>query len=181
MLVRPQPADRDRAFLGLALAHHQQQRHLGQAMLAHLVVDFLVAQVGLDPKARRLQLRHHIMGIVVGIRHDRRDHRLDRRQPQREAPGMMLDQNADEPLERPQNRPVKHDRPVPRAILADVRRVQPLGQHRVGLDRPHLPRPPDRVGQVKLQLGRIESPLAGQFLPAIRLGVAPARFDRIAE
>ena len=43
-----------RAFLGLALADHQQVRDLGERVLAHLVVDFLVPRVGVDANARRL-------------------------------------------------------------------------------------------------------------------------------
>ena len=86
---------------------------------------------------------------------------------------MMLDQDADEALERAEDRAVEHDRAVALAILADIARVEPLGQHRVGLDRADLPRPPDRVGQVELELGRVEGALAGQLLkPAL---------DRIAQ
>ena len=55
-------------------------------------------------------------GISVGVGHDRRDHRLHRRQPQRELAGIMLDQDADEPLERAEDRAVEHQRIVLLAI-----------------------------------------------------------------
>ena len=167
MLVAAQAADGDGAFLGLALADDQQERDLGQAVLAHLVVDLLVAEVGLGADARppaawpTTSLR-----IVVGVGDDRRDHRLHRRQPQRELAGVMLDQDADEALERAEDRAVEHDRAVPLAVLADVGRVEPLGQHAVGLDRADLPGAADRVGQVEFELGRVEGALAGQLLPA---------------
>src|SRR5512139_1581772 len=58
-------ADCNRAFLGLALADHQQVRDLLQRVLAHLVVDLLVAQVGLDADARGLELRLDVARVVV--------------------------------------------------------------------------------------------------------------------
>ncbi len=93
----------------------------------------------------------------------------------------MLDQDADEALERAEDRAVEHDRAVTLAILADVAGVQPLGQHAVGLDGADLPGPADRVGQVEFELGRIESALARQFFPAEFFGRAAARDDRFAQ
>jgi hypothetical protein len=106
-------------------------------VFAHLVVDLLVAQIALDPQARRRQLRHDLMRIIVGIGDDRRDHRLHRREPHREAPGMMLDQDADEALERAEDRAVEHHRAVPLAILTDIGCIEPLGHHRSDWIVPH--------------------------------------------
>ena len=79
---------------------------------------------------------------------------------------MMLDQDADEALERAEDRAVEHHRAMLLAILADVGGVEPLGQHVVELDRADLPGAADRVGQVEFELGRIEGAFAGQLLPA---------------
>ena len=94
----------------------------------------------------------------------------------------MLDQDADEALERADDRAVEHDRAMLLAVLADVGRIEPLGQHGVGLDRADLPGAADRVGQVELELGRIEGAFAGQLFPAEFLGVAarPSRPRREA-
>ena len=81
MLVRTEAADRDGAFIRLALADDEQQRNLGQAMLANLVIDLLVAEVGLGAQSRRPEPTNHLFGIIVGVRNDRRDHRLDWREP----------------------------------------------------------------------------------------------------
>ena len=54
LLLAAEAPHRDRALLGLALADHQHHRRLGQRVLAHLVVDLLVAQIDLrraDPPA----------------------------------------------------------------------------------------------------------------------------------
>ena len=54
LAVGAKASDRDFAFLGFTHTDHQQMRHLSDAMLAHLVVDFLVPRVGVDANARRL-------------------------------------------------------------------------------------------------------------------------------
>src|SRR3546814_17292787 len=85
------------------------------------------------------------------------------------------DLNADEALVSTEDRAVEHHRAVALAILADIAGVEALGHHAVGLDRPALPGAADRVGQVGFELGRIESPLARQFFPAIFLGRSEER------
>src|SRR5688500_11306983 len=46
LVLLAEPPDRNGAFGRLLLAGHQQRRDLGERMLAHLVVDLLVAQIG---------------------------------------------------------------------------------------------------------------------------------------
>ena len=75
-------------------------------------------------------------------------------------PGGILDQDADEALERAEDRPVQHDRPMPLAVLADVGRAEPVGQHEVHLERPALPVAADRVGQHEFELRAVEGALA---------------------
>ncbi len=88
---------------------------------------------------------------------DRDDDGLDRRDPERERPGEVLDEDADEPLQRAVDRPVDRHRPDLLAGLVDVRQVEPLGQHRqVGLDRRHLPLAPEGVVDVDVDLRRVE-------------------------
>src|SRR3954454_13222508 len=50
LLFAAQAAQRDAALLGLALTDDQHDRHLRQAVLAHLVVDLLVGGIDLDPQ-----------------------------------------------------------------------------------------------------------------------------------
>ena len=64
-LLAAKPAQRDRPLLGLALSNHQQQRDLGEAVLAHLVIDLLVAKVGLDADSSRCQRRRDLRGIFI--------------------------------------------------------------------------------------------------------------------
>ena len=72
----------------------------------------------------------------------------------------MLDQDADEALERAEERAVHHRRPVLGVVVAGVDHVEPLGHLVVELDRAHLPRPADRVGHVQVDLGAVEGAVA---------------------
>jgi len=46
--------DGDRPHLGLPLADDEEDRHLGEAVLSHLVIDLLVAKIkfGTEPRRR---------------------------------------------------------------------------------------------------------------------------------
>src|SRR3546814_12470827 len=57
LAVLAEGADRDSALLRLALADDEQVRNLGDAVLAHLIVDLPLSPVALEPDARRLKLR----------------------------------------------------------------------------------------------------------------------------
>ena len=60
---------------------------------------------------------------------DRDDDGLDRRQPEWEGAGEVLDQDADEPLERAVDRAMDGDRALRLAVLVDIGQVEALGQH----------------------------------------------------
>ena len=68
MILGAHAPERDRALLRLALSDDQQQRHLGEAVLAHLIVDLLVAKVGRDSDARGSELGRNLSGIIIGVR-----------------------------------------------------------------------------------------------------------------
>src|SRR3546814_3395218 len=77
LAVVAEGADRDGAFLGLALADDEQIGDFGEAVFADLVVDLLVPEVAFGADARRGELRHRILRIIVGVADDRRDHRSE--------------------------------------------------------------------------------------------------------
>ena len=106
------------------------------------------------------ELRHRVLGIIVGVADDRRDDRLDRREPDREAPGMMLDQDADEAFERAEDRAVEHEGAVLLPVFPDVLRPQALGQVRVHLEGAALPLPTDGIGQFEVELRPVEGAFA---------------------
>src|SRR6185312_10262867 len=77
LAVRAEEAQGHLAGLGLLAADDGDHRGLGHGMLADLVVDLLVAQVGLHAKARGLQPGGHGAGIVVSVGRDGGHHNLN--------------------------------------------------------------------------------------------------------
>jgi hypothetical protein len=73
---------------------------------------------------------------------------------------VVLDQEADEALEGAEDGAVEHDGAVLGAVLADIGRVEPLGQHVVELEGAGLPGAADRVGEVEFELRAVEGALA---------------------
>src|SRR5690606_24479338 len=101
--------------------------------------DLLVSQVNLGPEALSAQGFLHFLGkrrLLVGDIHD---HRLGGSQPGRERPFVMLDQDTDEALERPQDSPVQHDRVPAIVVFADVLGAQTYRQVEVQLQGTALP------------------------------------------
>ena len=70
---------------------------------------------------------------------------LHRREPRRERTRVVLDQHAEEPLDRTEQRAVDHDRRVPLVVGTDVVDAEALRRLEVELDRRHLPGAADRV------------------------------------
>ena len=83
----------------LPLPDGEDHGDLAQRMFADLVVDLLVAHVGLGPEPRRAEPRHDLVDIVVGIRDDGRHDHLPGREPEGQLAGIVLDQDADEAFE----------------------------------------------------------------------------------
>ena len=74
----------------------------------------------------------------------------------------MLDQDADEALERPVERPV-HDVEVVLGVVGPyVLQAEARGHLRVELDRPHLPLAPERVVHEEVDLRAVEGAFAGR-------------------
>jgi hypothetical protein len=97
------------------------------------------------------------MRLVVGAH--RQDLHLHRRQPGRQGTGGVLEQHAEEPVERPEQGPVDHLRLVALVVGAHVLDAEPARLLEVDLQRRELPTAPDGVAHVHVDLGRVERPL----------------------
>jgi hypothetical protein len=111
-LLFAQPPHGDGAVLDLLAADGEDHGDLADRMLADLVVDLLVADVGLGAQARLGQGRHGLVHEIIGLRHDGGHDHLPRREPEGQLAGVVLDQDADEALERAEDRAVQHHRAV---------------------------------------------------------------------
>ena len=67
-------------------------------MLANLVVDLFIPKIRFGAKSDFQASIQNIPGVIVGVARYRRDRRLHGRQPEWEATGKMLDQDAKEAL-----------------------------------------------------------------------------------
>src|ERR1700678_701080 len=64
----------------------------------------------------------------------------------------MLDQDAEKPFYRTEQRPVHHVRAVPQIVGANVLHLEALGQHVVDLYGRYLPLAPDRIADMDVDL-----------------------------
>src|SRR5271167_1957262 len=161
LLLSSESPQRNRTGRRLAPSDDQHDGDLRKAVLADLVSDLFVARIEPDPEARGSARPDNLACILGRLRGDRSDDDLDRREPERETAGIMLDQDRDEPLHRAEDRAVQHDRRMAPAILTDVSGSQPPRHVEIELQRTALPLPAKRVAQVEFELRPVERALAG--------------------
>ena len=130
-------------------------------MFAHLVGDLLVAQVHLGAQPGLAGGGGQLHGVIVAVLRDRADDGLQRREPQRQMAGVMLQQNAGEALQRAKHGAVDHHRNHLVAVRPDVERAKAGGQVEVDLRRAALPFAADGVAQSVFELGAVEGAFAG--------------------
>jgi hypothetical protein len=136
---------------------------LATRVLADLVVDLLVAGVGFDDQPRIAQLLgRDLLDIGVGLRRDRCDDDLHRREPERHMAGEVLDQDAEEALHRAADGAVDHDRLLLFGVLVDIEGAEALRQVEVDLRGAALPFPADGVLKRVFEFRSVEGPLARQ-------------------
>src|SRR5689334_11682313 len=155
-------ADRDRARGGLLLAHDQHGGHLLQLGAADPSPELLVLVVRLDPQPLGAERGGDGARRVGEAVRDGQHDGLNGRDPEREVAPRVLDQDADEALERAQDRAMHDDRPVLAPVLADVLQVEALGVLEVALDRPELPGTADRVLDAEVDLRAVERAVSGR-------------------
>ena len=68
----------------------------------------------------------------------------------------MFDEAADEALHRPHKHSVQHHRSAALVVRVDVLDVEALREIEVELHGGSLPRPPDRIDQLEVQLGSVK-------------------------
>ncbi len=91
---------------------------------------------------------------------DREHTDLDGGEPERVRAGVVLDQDADEPLHRAEERAVDHRRRLLLVVRRLVGEPEALRHHEVELDGAELPAPPERVLHVDVDLRPVEGALA---------------------
>src|SRR3984957_6105929 len=148
------------APLDFPVAGDQKERDTLNCVLADFKAYLLIPQVRFDPKPLIFQVFRNFQAIFVLSVGNSHHHGLYRGQPSRQFARVVLDQNADKPLQRAEHSPVQHDRGVLLAVLADVAGAEAPRQVEVHLQGAALPGAPDGTPKGELQLGAIEGALA---------------------
>src|SRR3989475_6428517 len=81
-------------------------------------------------------------------------------EPERERPCEVLDQEADEPLQRAEDRAVDHDRSMRPVVLTRVLESEAVGLLEIELDRGALPLAADGVVELDVDFRSVERPPA---------------------
>ena len=85
---------------------------------------------------------------------------LHRGEPEGEGPGVVLDEHAEEALDRAEERAVDHDGPVQLAVFALVFELESRGQVEVELHGGELPHAAEDVHELDVDLGAVEGGFA---------------------
>ena len=163
----------DRAVGRLAVPDDQHVGHLLELGLANLVVDLLLALVDLRPAGRPPPAPLHLPGVVDVAVGNRQDDGLERRHPEWEGAGEVLDQDGDEALDAAEDRAVNHHRPVLGVVGADVLQIEALRVVVIELNRRALPLAANGVLDVAVDFRAVERAVAG--IDRVRLAGALER------
>ena len=163
-LARVAGADPDRVGSRPPSGRRRACRGSAKAGVADLGAELVAREVGVDAQALGPQALDHLAGVGVALFADGQHDGLPRGEPGGEVPPAVLEVDAEEALERPEDGAVEHDGAVVLAVLADVREVEALGQVGVVLDGAELPGALERVLDVELDLRPVERALAGRDL-----------------
>src|SRR5215831_1562431 len=113
--------------------------------MTNLCADFFAAQICLDAQSLFSQIVANLDGEIALTIRDRKHNRLHWREPDREFALEVLDQDAEEPLHRSQQRSMNHNRSMRLTIFADEFQTKPLRQIEIELNRRQLPQSTDSV------------------------------------
>src|SRR5712692_5209867 len=160
LLARPATAYRDRLRRRLLVANDEHVAGLALLRFLHAIAQVPRLLVEMHAEAPRAQARRRGARVVERRLAHRDDRELLPRQPEREVPGVMLDEAADESLEAAEEDAMDHHRALALAALVHERDVEALRQVQVDLDRGALPLAADRVLHLDVDLRRVEDAAA---------------------
>ena len=128
--------------------------------LLDLLLHVVVGVIGLNTDAQCFESLHYLLRIVIVLSADRDYSDLIRGHPEGEYALEVLDDNTEETLDGSEDRAVNDDRYLLRTILSGVLEVKVSGKLEVELDRAALPLSSERVLDLQVDLGAVESAVA---------------------
>src|SRR3989337_2622301 len=163
-LLSSPPARRHLAVRDFPVADHDRVRNFVQLGSADLVPEFLVAEIPFGPVPRGAEGGDHLPTVFGMTVRDGENVDLDGRKPEGEGARLTLDENAEEPLQRPQERPVDHDGAVLRPVVTDERHVETVRVVEIDLDRRTLPGTAQNILDLDVDFRAVENALPGVYL-----------------
>src|ERR1017187_3704638 len=154
-------AEGDRARRLLPLTHDEERRHLVELAVPDLGAQLFASEVARRAQPGLFQSSQNLLPVFVELLRNRNDPHLLRREPEREVAARVLDEDAEEPFERAEDRAVEDDGALLRSVLGRVVEVEELGKVEVALERAELPGAPDRVVHAEVDFRTVERPVAG--------------------
>ena len=146
--------------------------HVGYAVavgLLDLAADGPRAVLYLDPEV--VEFARQAVRVAQVVVADGEDAHLFGRQPERELPVEMFDENHQEPLVTAVEGAMQHDRTVVLVVLAGVGQVEPLGHVEIELNRRAVPLATEGVLEREVDLRPVESAVARLHVVGDVLGV----------
>ena len=129
----------DRTGFDIAVAGQQHERHPLVGVVDDLLGHPVIAGVHVDSDPVRFELGCNVFQVRnVAVGNGNADH-LHRRQPGRESAGVVLGEDAEEPLDRPEQRSVDQHRALARTVGGGVFQLEAIRHVEIDLQRGHLP------------------------------------------
>ena len=159
------PLPRVRTLTALAASSLSPKTRMYGSLLVGEVADFgvhfFVAVVGFDPEAGGFEFGFELFGVGEMLFADGDEANLHGREPEREGTGIVLDEDAEESLERAEERAVDHDGLMTLAVFADVFELETRGEIEVELHGGELPEAAEDVDEFDVDFGAVEGGFAG--------------------
>ena len=160
MLAAPLP-QADAPAAGFLLPDDEHVGDLLELRIADFRPQLLVAAIHFDPQAGLPELGRGVVRVIQKLFRKGQHDGLHRRQPDRKRAGEVLDDDGDEALQRSEDGPMDHDRPMLGVVRADVGQLEPLRLRVIDLHGAELPRATDGIGHLVIQFRPVERTLAG--------------------
>src|ERR1017187_5684545 len=156
-------AEGDRARRLLLLTHDEERRHLVELAVPDLGAQLFASEVARRAQPGLSQFSQNLLPVLIELLRNRYDAYLLRREPEREVTARVLDEDAEETLERAEDGAMEDHRAVFDAILRDVVQVEELRQVEVALDGAELPRSSKGVVDTEVDLRSGERTVARRY------------------
>src|SRR4030042_3717334 len=146
----------DALHLPLPVADNQHVRDFLELRLSDFQTQLFIAEVPLRSDSSVFEYAQNLLSMGNIPVCDREDAGLERSQPYRKRPGVMLDEHPEESFQGSQDDPVNHGRPTSLPLPVHEKEIEPFRKSEITLDRGTLPFPVQRISQLHIDLGAVK-------------------------